>query len=334
MERADLEDKFKGALVGTFVGDAFGRPFEGRRRRSPIRREEIGVFAPGTAAYSDDTEMTIATAESLIRSRGFDQDDMARAFLENFHRERGYGRGTKAVFRLWRQGVSVAEAAEMVFEGGSFGNGAAMRMAPVGCLYFDRPGELLRIARQAALLTHAHRLGWSGAVVQAAAVALAVESMPSRDLDPAGFLERLTGFVPSEADDYARLLEAARDLLRTASDDPFAVVGFLGNDSTATGSVCTAVYAFLKHPRSFSEAVLYAVALGGDADTIGAMTGAIAGAYHGMSAIPCRWLEMLENGSKGLDHVVRLGAELFGLWQSTRNATAFVQTNPASSPLP
>lgn len=306
-----LVDRFKGALLGTFIGDAFGKPFEGRP--FPVAPERIGVFAPRSARYSDDTQMMIATAESLVRSGGFDAEDMARCFLENFERGRGYGRGTKSVLSLWRKGMKIEEASRIVFEGGSQGNGAAMRTAPLACLYFNSPRALRRVAREAAELTHAHLLGWSGAVVQAAAVALAIES--TSGLDPGSFLEKLTEAVPPRADEYARLLEAAGELLG-GEDDPERAVATLGNGFTAIESVCTAVYSFLRHASDFTLAVRYAVSLGGDADTIGAMAGAIAGAYHGIAGIPEEWLNSLEGGPKGADHVDRLGEELFRLWES------------------
>jgi poly(ADP-ribose) glycohydrolase ARH3 len=93
------------------------------------------------------------------------------------------------------------------------------------------------------------------------------------------------------------------------------VVEVLGNGIEAHESVPAAIYSFLAHPDSFEEAVVFAVRLGGDADTIGAMTGAIVGAYHGASAIPERWLAALENGPKGRDYVRDLADRLFATWQ-------------------
>ena len=75
-----------------------------------------------------------------------------------------------------------------------------------------------------------------------------------------------------------------------------AVRDRLGCNATAIGSVTTALYAFLSRPESFEEALVFAVNLGGECDAIGAMTGAVAGAYHGAGAIPARWLETLERG--------------------------------------
>ena len=91
------------------------------------------------------------------------------------------------------------------------------------------------------------------------------------------------------------------------------VIDELGVDSRVHLSVPAAIYSFLSHSHSFEEAVVYAVNLGGDTDTIGAITGAIAGAYHGVASIPQRWYEILENGAKGRDYIVGLAQALWSL---------------------
>ena len=87
------------------------------------------------------------------------------------------------------------------------------------------------------------------------------------------------------------------------------VAGELGNSVEAHNSVPTAVYCFLRNWGSFEESVLYAVSLGGDTDTIGAMAGAISGAYHGVEAIPEQWKNRLERG----DHIEELAEKLWSI---------------------
>jgi poly(ADP-ribose) glycohydrolase ARH3 len=89
------------------------------------------------------------------------------------------------------------------------------------------------------------------------------------------------------------------------------VVSILGNSSIAFESVPLSIYSFLKYSQSFEEAVIYAVNLGGDTDSIAAMTGAISGACHGIRKIPERWLAKLENGLKGKDYIYQLGEKLW-----------------------
>jgi ADP-ribosylglycohydrolase len=76
------------------------------------------------------------------------------------------------------------------------------------------------------------------------------------------------------------------------------------------------LYCVLRHPDSFEKAVSFAVKLGGDADTIAAIAGAVAGAYHGVRAIPARWLDHVENDARGRSQMADLGGQLFSAWQA------------------
>jgi poly(ADP-ribose) glycohydrolase ARH3 len=105
-------------------------------------------------------------------------------------------------------------------------------------------------------------------------------------------------------------LQAVGELL-AGRRDPSEVQARLGNSFDARESVCAAVYSALAHP-TFEVAVRFAVTLGGDTDTVAAMTGAIAGARHGAQSIPRRWLDALEDGKRGRSHVEWLAARLVG----------------------
>ncbi|SMB97036.1 poly(ADP-ribose) glycohydrolase ARH3 [Thermanaeromonas toyohensis ToBE] len=305
-------DRVIGAFLGTFVGDALGMPVEGWTAEEICAHYgEVREMLPGrlrAGTYTDDTEMMIGLAESLLRCQGIDGDDLARTFCRNFNTRRGYGPGTAAVLDLISQGKPWEEASQMVFPGGSYGNGAAMRVAPVACFYAREPAQLRRAAIVSARVTHAHPLAMEGAALQAYAISLSLSS--TGPIDAFKFVEKLRDFLSPEGEEYRKKLGCVEELLRsTPSRDE--VIARLGNDSRATHSVCTAIYAFLRHLESFEEALVYAVNLGGDTDTIGAMTGAISGAYHGKDGIPPRWLDKLENGSKGRRYVEELAAELW-----------------------
>jgi len=90
---------------------------------------------------------------------------------------------------------------------------------------------------------------------------------------------------------------------------PAEVHARLGSSSDARESVCAAIYTAIAHP-TFAQAASFAVRLGGDTDTIAAMTAAIAGARHGARSIPTRWLQALEDGKRGRSHVEALAARL------------------------
>ena len=294
-----LRLKFVGCLVGSAVGDALGGSFEGLW----ISEVKIEGFS---GCWTDDTHMMIGVAESLIANKGFDGSHMAQIFINNYEREpwRGYASGPPRVFRWIRSGVAWNEAAKRLFGGaGSYGNGAAMRVAPVGVFYHDDTEQLRSVAYGQSRITHVHELGMEGAAIQAYAVALAVNADPSSELDSHVFLRKLKDFTHNEV--YKRKLERTWRLL--GETNKVRVARELGNGVEAYNSVPTAIYCFLRNWNSFEESVLYAISLGGDTDTIGAMTGAISGAYHGVEAIPEQWKSRLERG----DYIEELAKKLW-----------------------
>ena len=287
-----LKSKFLGALVGTGVGDALGAPFEGRYRVKPEEVEAI-VEKREVLTYTDDTHMMIGVAESLIRTRGFDGKDMTYTFIKNYELEpfRGYGPGSPRIFRAIRAGAAWDIAAQELYHGGSFGNGSAMRIAPIGVFYHDNPVMLTEVAYKSSQITHAHNLGKEGATLQAYAIALMTNLEPLLAIDQGDLLAKLINYVQEAV--YKEKLNKIKGLL--AEPDKARVAIELGNGIEAFNSVPTAIYSFLTHPNSFAQAVVNAVSLGGDTDTIGAMTGAISGAYLGIESIPGRWEAKLEN---------------------------------------
>jgi poly(ADP-ribose) glycohydrolase ARH3 len=180
-----------------------------------------------------------------------------------------------------------------IYPEGSYGNGAAMRVAPVGLLYHDDPRMLRDIAFQTAGITHSNELALEGAALQACAVALAVHTDPLniKTKEFVGALRMFTKPGPYQE----KLKTIARFLEGVVGREQ--VVKELGNGVEALNSVPTAIYSFLT-TTNFEKAVMYAVSLGGDADTIGAMCGAIAGACYGINDMPDRWKVKLENKEK------------------------------------
>jgi poly(ADP-ribose) glycohydrolase ARH3 len=277
--------KFIGCLIGTAIGDSLGA-----RREGSSEFVEVADLAP---RYTDDTAMTLAVAESLIEHKDFHYWHMADRFLKNYEHEpwRRYGHTISRVFRLMRNGkLGFGMLDRNLYLEGSYGNGAAMRIAPVGLMYHDDPRMLRDIAYNCAAITHSHELGLEGAALQACAVALAVLAVPG-NISITDFLGTLRMFA--KPGPYQEKLKTVITLLENgASRDE--VVAKLGTGGSSLESVPTAIYAFLSH-RDFKSAVIYAVSLGGDADTIGAMTGAIAGACYGIDGIPSQWQETVEN---------------------------------------
>jgi poly(ADP-ribose) glycohydrolase ARH3 len=295
--------KFIGCLIGTAIGDSLGA-----RREGSSAFVEIADLSP---RYTDDTALTIAVAESLAECREFHYWHMAEQFLKTYEKEpwRRYGHTLSRVFRLMRNGkLGFGMIDRNLYPEGSFGNGAPMRVAPVGLLYYDDPRALRDIAYHCAGITHSHELGLEGAALQACAVALAVLADP-RDNRTTEFLGTLRMFT--KAGPYRDKLKA---IIRLLGEEPTReeVVAQLGTGASSVESVPTAIYAFLS-TGDFKSAVIYAVSLGGDADTIGAMTGAIAGACYGIEGIPSQWRETVENR----DYLEQLARKLWDVKTGT-----------------
>ncbi len=267
----------------------------------------------GRGTYTDDTEMMIALCESLLAIKGFDGADLAEKFLINYNPQRGYGAGTTQALFLLRNGVSWDKVGDKIFYGGSYGNGSAMRVAPIGLCYSNNMEEVKKYASLSSVITHSHPIAQEGATLQASAVALAYLGEPQKKLDSSSFLDELSKTI-NQKSLFQEKINIIKKLLKT-NPFPQDVINELGHDSRAHFSVPTAIFSFLSHPETFQSALTKAISLGGDVDTIGAMTGAIAGAFHGLKKIPNEWLDVLENEEKGRDYLINIGKKLFAVFK-------------------
>ena len=296
----DVLSKFLGCMLSAALGDALGASFHHPSERA--------------LRYTDDTAMMIALAETILECEGkLDPRRLAWRFVEAYEREpwRGYGPGPPRIFRLIRRGEGPLELDKRLYPGGSLGNGGAMRIAPVGLFYHDDPNMLRKAVEISCKPTHNHPLGVEGALIEAAAVAMAVELEPEGHVDPSYFTDRLLSFASSEV--YERKLKLIPELLKM--DAPRRLVAEkLGRSVEAYNSVPTAIYCYLRHQDPLAS-IRYAISLGGDRDTIACMTGAIAGAHRGVEPIPEDYLNRLE----GRERIEELAEKLYRLKSSLRS---------------
>jgi poly(ADP-ribose) glycohydrolase ARH3 len=202
--------------------------------------------------------------------------------------------------------MTYVEAARSLFGGrGSFGNGAAMRVAPIGLLYNDSL-DLYEKVQLSASVTHAHPVGIDGAAVQAKAVALALNLDLTQEFSSDKFLTNLINFAQT-SQMRNKLLLARKMVAENVS--PVRAAQQIGRSVTAHESIPFAIYSFLLHPESFEGCLFCAILNGGDRDTLGAMACAISGAYLGIDALPQTWLRKLENR----DYIQNLAHKLIGL---------------------
>ena len=300
-DKEQFLDRFLGSALGTFVGDALGEPVEGWPHRAIYSRFGLlDTMVRGEGRYTDDTQMMIGILETLIEKGRFDPATCAGKFQENFDPTRGYGRRIFGVVERIRQGIPWDQVGT-----DSFGNGGAMRIAPIGCFYYRDLQALKENAMMSARITHDHPEGLAGAVAQATAVGLALQyGLSDEPVEPERFLDRITARVTDIDKGFAESLDGIKSIHRGSLIEIIeAITGRYRLSLRAIESVPAAIGAFLL-TTCFKDAVVLAVNLGGDTDTIGAMAGAIAGAYYGYGQIPEAWVSRLENGAKGRDYVI------------------------------
>ncbi len=275
-------DQYRGCLLGLATGDALGAPYEGGVPERLAWRA-IGRCPEGLR-WSDDTRMSIDLAESFLAHGGIDQDALARQFAASYHWNRGYGPGAARLLKRVRRGTPWQEAARSVYPDGSFGNGAAMRAPVLALLLPEDDAARDEAARRSAEVTHAHPLGVDGAVVLAAAASGFLRG----DTDDA-ILADVTGRCTTALSGPIDLIGG---LLSVGAESPEDVADTLGSGITALTSCATALYVALRFRAvPFSTMLDFVIDMGGDVDTIAAMSGALWGAARGYGALPVERIE-------------------------------------------
>ncbi|QKW40204.1 ADP-ribosylglycohydrolase family protein [Actinomadura sp. NAK00032] len=267
------------SLQALALGDALGSQFFVPANRPAF---ETQTPPPAPWQWTDDTEMAASIYLVLTRHGSIDQDALAQSFAEHHDFDRGYGPSTGRLLRLVREGGDWRTLAREPFGGtGSWGNGAAMRVAPLGAWFAGDPAEAARQAVLSAEVTHPHPEAVAGAI----AVAVAASIAPS-DPPPGRFIDEILLHVPSGT--VRKGIEEARRLLTIS--DPSTVAAVLGNGRqvAAHDTVPFTLWAAAKHLGDFKGAFWTTAAAGGDIDTTCAIVGGILG------KAPADWLTHCE----------------------------------------
>ncbi len=301
-----LEDRFIGCLLGVAIGDALGMPFEGLPAQAIGQRygrvtDFVAAPRRGLSAgqFTDDTQMMLMHAESIVASGKVDPEDLAQRFMAWLRSgsARGIGRSTLHSIRRLMQGVPWQESGQTGEY--SAGNGVAMRIAPVGLLYCRDRGKLPQAVEVGGCITHLHPEALKGGL----AVAYAVAQLVTGEVALDSLLDDIVAFV-GECE-VTRNVARARELLAAGTPTDRALEA-LGTSGYVVHTVASALYCFLRTPNDFEETVIAAVMGGGDTDTTGAVAGAISGAFNGLEGIPRRWLEGVEERER----IERLAGEI------------------------
>jgi len=271
----DVRDRAEAAFLGLALGDALGATVEFMtageiRAAHGVHRELVGGgwlrLRPGQV--TDDTEMSLAMARAIDGAGGWSAVAVADAFAAWLKgRPADVGSTCRAGIRRWMlQGTLEGPPGEW-----DAGNGAAMRVLPVALLTLGDDAALERLAVAQGRLTHHHPLSDAACVLVGRLVQQACLGRSLRQLR-----------AGAEA--------AVREVPR---------FGFEPYRGLATGYVVDTVQTVLHHlftTRTFEDCLVAVVNQGGDADTTGAIAGAVAGAYYGLEGLPVRWLRRLDRG--------------------------------------
>ncbi len=226
-------------MLGAIIGDIAGSRFEFNNTKSA----QFDLFAPG-CSFTDDTICTVAIADAILNGRGYKESVMN--WCRKYPRPMG---GYGGSFAAWVQ----SDDPKPYY---SFGNGSAMRVSPVGWLFYDDMNVEVEAARTAEI-THNHPEGIRGAQVVALCVFMLRNGFPKEHVER--FANREYGVLP----EYRPF------------SNPF--------DETCMNAVPIAISCFLSS-TDFEDAIRKSIIVGGDSDTIGAITGSLAEAHYGIPA--------------------------------------------------
>ena len=283
------------SLEGLSVGDAFGEQWFFTRRRPklfvPIKDRTL---PPGPWRFTDDTQMALSIVSILRQYGKINQDWLAESFSNHFEHGRGYGLAMYEMLPQIRDGFPWRLAARSLFDGqGSFGNGSAMRIAPLGAFFAD---DLELVVKQSALsaeVTHTHSEAVAGAIAMAVAAAFAYQLRNSTQLpNKAAFIDLVLPVVPQS--------EVRKGMVKAQQLAPDArirdAVRALGNGSSvsAQDTVPFAMWCAATYLNNYQEAIWLTVSGGGDIDTNCAIVGGIVASYTGIEGIPNEWVKHRE----------------------------------------
>ncbi|HEU5376258.1 MAG TPA: ADP-ribosylglycohydrolase family protein [Ktedonobacteraceae bacterium] len=276
------------SLEGLSIGDAFGERFF---RQPDLSEHSIATHLPPSPpwSYTDDTQMALSIVSILRQYGTIDQDRLAKSFAERYDSSRGYGPSMHRLLRSLRAGNPWKEAAASQFAGqGSFGNGAAMRVTPIGAYFAEAMDDVVEQAARSAQVTHTHPEAIAGSIAVAIAAAWAWRFNQDHERpDRAKFLDLILPFIPTS--EVRRKVRWARDLSATTSVE--SVVALLGNGTglSAQDTVPFVLWCAGECLDNYEQALWLTASGFGDIDTTCAMVGGIVSLYGSVDGIPAAW---------------------------------------------
>jgi ADP-ribosylglycohydrolase len=279
-------------LLGLAAGDALGTTLEFSIRDSSSPIADLtggGPFALQPGQWTDDTSMALCLAESLIECTDFDPADQMTRYVRWWRH--GYNSSTGQCFdigtttaaalrRFERDGVAFAGSTDP----NSAGNGSLMRLAPVALRYGHAPTEAIARAADSSRTTHAAEEAVDACRYLAALLVGALSGMAKEELLDPNFPPPAAGWSTDSTSAAVRVVAAGSFKEKRRHD--------ISSSGYAIHTLEAALWAF-HNSTTFRDGALLAVNLAGDADTVGAVYGQLAGAYYGTQGIPSEWTTRL-----------------------------------------
>jgi ADP-ribosylglycohydrolase len=315
MQHLSTQDRFRGVLIGTAVGDALGLPAEG------VSRRRIGRLFPGPWRHrlvagrgmlSDDTEHTLFISQALLAEPS-SVDAFARRFAWSLRwwfvcLPAGIGLGTlRSIVRLWL-GFSPAKSGVR-----SAGNGPAMRAAPIGAMFAADAAQRLAYVGASTRVTHADPRALVGAQAVANLCAWSVRTGAGQRPAVGDFVALLRESGAHDADWRTLVDGVARAVSQDLSVQAYA--DSLGLRKGISGFIYHTVpvvcYAWYRHFGDFEATLTAVLNCGGDTDTTGAIAGALAGSVVAEQGIPRAWIDGIADWPRGVSLCYRVADRLF-----------------------
>ncbi len=308
----------RNCLIGFAIGDAMGVPIEFEKRERLVKKPVTSMLGYGSydvpeGTWSDDTSMTLATMDSIIELGEINYNDIADKFCAWINNAKytatnevfDIGTTTKfALMRYWNDKVDAIKC------GGSGinenGNGSLMRMLPIAlyCSYQKlEEDEIYDIVKNISSITHSHEISIMGCYIY---VLYMINLLNGNDkLESYSIIKKVNYskyFSDNTINEYNRLLKTN---IHECHIDDISSSGYVRN-------TLEAVIWVILNTNSYSEAIIGAINLGEDTDTIGAITGSIAGLLYGYESIPKKWI----NKMKKIDYLEEISRKYGGIFLS------------------
>jgi ADP-ribosylglycohydrolase len=305
-------DKFQACMLGYAIGDALAAPIEDVFRSPEEGEQAISFYVKAfpshpvshldAGQYSDETQIMLILAESLVDKGCFSIDNIIKKLVDWYHSQKKRSEWRFPGNTLIKSCRKLAAGAQWNQSGHlSAGVNASCRTIPYALAYFKSHPLLKDAIEKSCRLTHTDTRAIGTAMALATVIAMGLEG---EEFSPDQIMNRIIEKSHTYAPEMGKRMQMVKESLNL---EPAAAIELLGNSGFCLEAFSTSLYWFLRPEKKFEDTIIGAANSGGDADAIAAMTGAMYGAWHGLGSIPERWITPLENAQK----IKQLGCDMY-----------------------